>query len=73
MGMQTIPNQKLRNKDFTDINITIQAYLCMIFYLVGTLRWLRFSTKTQTLIAQRVRQMTRPSEHPIFDISVTVQ
>ena len=44
----------------------------MIFYPVGTLRWLRFSTKTQTLIAKRVRQISRPSENFVSDISVTV-
>ena len=44
----------------------------MIFYPVGTLRWLRLSTKTQTAIAERVRQISRPSENFVSDISVTV-
>ena len=44
----------------------------MIFYPVGTLRWLRFSTETQTLIAKRVRHKTRPSENFVSDISVTI-
>ena len=42
----------------------------MIFYPVGTLRWLRFSTKTQTPIAKRARQISRPSENFVSDISV---
>ena len=41
----------------------------MIFYPVGTLRWLRFSRKTQTPIAKRARQISRPSENFVSDIS----
>ena len=45
----------------------------MIFYMVSTLQWLRFSMQTQTLIAKRVRRITRPSEHFIFEILVQLR
>ena len=45
-------------------------YLFMIFYPESTLQWLRFSMQTQTLIAKRVRRITRPSEDFIFEILV---